>query len=260
MKDLTEGKPWGLLWRFTVPLLISILFQQMYTLADSVIAGNYIGETVEDGIRAVAAIGVSQPVIMLFIQIANGINAGCAVVISQLFGARENVKLKTAVSTSIIATALLAFSLTFAGILSCKPILRLLNTHQNVFGDAATYLNIYIAGLVFLFIYNVCNGIFTALGDSKTPLYFLMASSVGNVILNLIFVIPLHMGIAGLAWATFIAQGIAALLAAATLYFRIKRIETRHKGPVFSTRMLKTISKVALPTIAQLSFVSVGGL
>ncbi|MCL2055563.1 MAG: MATE family efflux transporter [Oscillospiraceae bacterium] len=259
-KNLTEGKPWSLIWRFTLPLLISVIFQQLYTIADSIVAGQFVGETVEDGIRAVAALGVSSPIIMLFIQVANGINAGCAVVISQLFGGGKHVKLKTAITTSIIATVILAAALTIVGFLTSKPLLRLMNTPENVYNDATVYLNIYIAGLIFLFVYNVCTGIFTAMGDSKTPLFFLMASSVANVLLNLVMVIPLQMGVAGLAWATFIAQGISALIVVAVLYFRVKGIKTRHRGPRFSTSMLKTINRVALPTIAQLSFVSVGGL
>lgn len=260
IKNLTEGKPSSILWRFTLPMLISIIFQQMYSMADSVIAGNFIGTTPMEGENALAAVGASFPVTMLFMQIANGINAGCAVIISQLFGAKEYIKLKTAVSTSIIATVVLSLLLTVIGFISCNPILKALNTPENIFKDSAAYLYIYIAGLIFLFLYNVCNGIFTALGDSKTPLFFLIASSIANIILDLIMVIPLKMGVEGVAWATFAAQGAASILSAISLISRIRKIDTRHKGPRFSISMLKKISSIAIPTILQQSFVSVGNL
>ncbi len=258
--DLTQGKPASLIWRFTLPMLISIVFQQMYNICDSIIAGNFVGSTPIEGELALAAVGASYPVTMLFIQIANGINAGCAVVISQLFGAKEYVRMKTAVSTSLIATMSLAALLTIIGLFLCGPIMTALNTQANIFDDSVLYLQIYIGGLVFLFLYNVCTGIFTALGDSKTPLIFLIASSVGNIILDLIMVIPLQMGVAGVAWATFIAQGASAVLAAATLFIRLKKLNTAHRCPKFSPHMLKTISRIAIPTICQQSFVSVGNL
>ncbi|MBP1549926.1 MAG: MATE family efflux transporter, partial [Oscillospiraceae bacterium] len=184
--DLTKGKPSSLIWRFTLPMLISIAFQQMYNICDSIIAGNFIGETAIEGELALAAVGASYPVTMLFIQIANGINGGCAVVISQLFGAKDFVRMKTAVSTSLIATLTLAAILSIAGFIFCEPIMNLLNTQSDIFSDSVLYLRIYIGGLVFLFLYNVCTGIFTALGDSKTPLIFLIISSVANIILDLI--------------------------------------------------------------------------
>ena len=258
--DLTQGKPSSLIWRFTLPMLISIIFQQMYNICDSIIAGNFIGTTPPEGELALAAVGASYPVTMLFIQIANGINSGCAVVISQLFGAKEYIRMKTAVSTSLITTLALAAILTAAGLFFSDPIMTALNTDAEIFTDSVLYLRIYIGGLIFLFLYNVCTGIFTALGDSKTPLIFLIASSVGNIILDLIMVIPLQMGVAGVAWATFIAQGASAVLAAFALFMRLRKITTPHRSPLYSPHMLKTISRIAIPTICQHSFVSVGNL
>lgn len=258
--DLTQGKASSLIWRFTLPMLISIAFQQMYNICDSIIAGNFVGTTPIEGELAIAAVGASYPVTMLFLQIANGINGGCAVVISQLFGAKEYTRMKTAVSTSLIATVILAAILTVIGLVLCEPIMTALNTQENIFDDSVLYLRIYIGGLVFLFLYNVCTGIFTALGDSKTPLIFLIISSVANIILDLVMVIPLQMGVAGVAWATFIAQGASAVLAAITLFIRLRKIETKHRSPKFSPHMLRTISRIAIPTICQQSFVSVGNL
>lgn len=252
--DLTKDQPNKIIWRFAMPMILSIIFQQMYNISDSVIAGKFIGQ------NALAAVGASFHVTMLFMQVANGANAGCAVIISQFFGAKKNLRIKAAVSTSIISSTVLSIILTVLGIVSCKPLLILLKTPQEVLKDSIVYLNIYFAGLFFVMLYNICNGIFTALGDSKTPLYFLIASSVGNVILNLIFVLVFKMGVAGLAWATFIAQGIAAVFSAISLHKRLSKIKIRHKYPLYSGKMLLKISYVAIPSIMQNSFVSVGNI
>ncbi len=258
--DLTVGKPSKILWRFTLPMLISIIFQQMYNMADSIIAGNFIGDTAIAKENSLAAVGASFAVTMLFVQIANGINAGCAVVISQLFGAKKYENMKTAVTTAIVSTAVIAIVMSVFGTLFCGNILRALNTPESIMIDAKIYLDIYMYGLLFLFIYNVCTGIFTALGDSKTPLVFLIASSVGNVLLNLYMVIVLDMGMAGIAWATFISQGISSILALIWLRKRLRAIKTESKPQFFSPKMLLTIGRISIPTIFQLSFVSVGNL
>lgn len=153
----------------------------------------------------------------------------------------------------------LAAVLSVIGVVSCGGMLGMLNTPDNIFADSKVYLNIYIAGLIFLFLYNICTGVFTALGDSRTPLYFLIASSVGNIILDLVFVIVFDMGVAGVAWATFIAQGISSLLAFTVMLKRIRRIKSG-KYKKFSFRMLRNISRIAVPSILQQSFVSVGNL
>lgn len=202
MKDLTSGKPRNVLWAFSIPMLISVMFQQIYNIADSMIAGKFAGED------ALAAVGASYPITMIFMAIAMGSNVGCSVIISQLFGGRKFKEMKTAITTTFTASAVLSLVLTILGLVFCHPLMRLIQTPDNIFGDAALYLNIYIVGLAFLFLYNICTGIFNALGDSKTPLYFLIGSSIGNIILDLVFVINFKMGVAGVAWATFIAQGI----------------------------------------------------
>ncbi len=258
--DLTVGNPMKILWKFTLPMLISIIFQQMYNLADSIIAGNFIGTTPIENENALAAVGASFSITMLFMNIAAGINAGCSVVISQLFGAKKFTSLKTAVSTALITTTVAALVLAVVGYFSCDGLLVLLKTPDAIMVDSAIYLNIYFFGLPFLFLYNACTGIFTALGDSRTPLVFLIASSIGNVILNIVFVIVFDMGIAGIAWATFIAQGISSIFAFIWLIKRVKSIKAEEKPMRYSFDMLKTICRISVPTIFQLSFVSVGNL
>lgn len=254
IKDLTDGNPQEILWKFSIPMFISVVFQQIYNIADSIIAGRFAGED------ALAAVGASYPITMIFMAIAIGSNIGCSVVISQLFGAQRYKEMKTAISTTLIASVILAIILTVAGLIGSKVLMIMINTPDNIFTDGALYLRIYIGGFLFLFLYNISTGIFTSLGDSKTPLYFLIGSSISNIILDLIFVIKLHLGVAGVAWATFIAQGIACVLALLTLKKRLMAVETTEKAPLFSKEMLKKVSRIAIPSILQQSFISIGNI
>ncbi|MEG1068574.1 MAG: MATE family efflux transporter [Ruthenibacterium sp.] len=251
--DMTQGSPAKILWRFTMPMLLSVVFQQLYNIADSVIAGRFIGES------ALAAVGASYPVTMIFMAVATGCNIGCSVVISQLFGAKNYPRMKTAISTSFISALILAALLTLGGFLTAAPILRQMTTPNDIFADSMIYLNIYVGGLFFLFLYNLCNGVFTALGDSKTPLCFLIASSLANIGMDIVFVVCFHMGVAGVAWATFLCQGVASVLAALALYRRLKTIQVA-SYPRFSKREFVRIAKIAVPSILQQSFISVGQL
>lgn len=252
--DLTTGKPGKILWAFSLPILCSSIFQQLYNMADSVIAGRFAGED------ALAAVGASFPITMIFMAVALGCSVGCSVVISQLFGGRLYTEMKTAVYTSFISIISLSVILTALALVFCNPLMTLLNTPQNIFPDSALYLRIYIFGLLFLFLYNTCTGVFTALGDSKTPLVLLVVSSVGNILLDLLFVITFHMGVSGVAWATFIAQGAASVLAFFVLLRRLKKVKTQDKPRAFSLPMLRRISIIAVPSILQQSFISVGNL
>ncbi len=252
--DFTQGNVERKLWAFSIPMLVSVMFQQIYNIADSMIAGRFAGED------ALAAVGASYPITMLFIAVAMGSNIGCSVVISQAFGARDYVRMKTAVTTAYIACAVLSVVLSVAGFLTSGPLLRMIQTPENIFADGQLYLNIYIGGVTFLFLYNICTGIFNAMGDSRTPLIFLIFSSVGNIILDLWFVIGFKAGVAGVAWATFIAQGASSLLSLLVLVLRLRQIPTEGKVPLFSGMMLRKIVVVAVPSILQQSFISVGNM
>lgn len=254
IKDLTVGKPRNVLWQFSIPMFISVIFQQLYNIADSVIAGKFAGED------ALAAVGASYPITMIFMAIAVGSNIGCSVVISQLFGAKAYGRMKTAILTTLLSSAVLSLVLTGAGLAGSAALMRLINTPENIFADGALYLRIYIGGFLFLFLYNIANGIFTSLGDSKTPLYFLIGSSLGNIVLDYVFVADFHWGVAGVAWATFLAQGVACVLALITVAARIRAIKTEDAVAAFDLDMLKRISSVAVPSILQQSFISVGNI
>lgn len=254
IKDLTAGSPKKVLWQFSIPMFVSVIFQQLYNIADSVIAGKFAGED------ALAAVGASYPITMIFMAIAVGSNIGCSVVISNLFGAKRYKEMKTAVSTTLIATFFISLILTVAGLIGTGALMRMIHTPENIFADGRLYLGIYIGGFLFLYLYNVATGIFSALGDSKTPLYFLIASSLGNIVLDYIFVAVLDWGVAGVAWATFIAQGIACILALFTMQRRLKMVETEEKAALFSREMLIKISRIAVPSILQQSFISIGNI
>lgn len=256
IKDLTEGNPSKTLWQFTMPMFVSVIFQQLYNIADSIIVGNFAAR----GEDALAAVGASYPITMIFMAIAMGCNVGCAVVISQLFGAKRYKEMKTAVSTTILASFTLSVILTVLGVLLSRTMLTMIRTPENILGDADVYLKIYIGGFVFLFLYNVATGIFTSLGDSKTPLYFLIGSSLSNIMLDWVFVAVCHWDVAGVAWATFICQGVACVLAMYTLQKRLKEVQCQEKPPIFSVHMLQRIAIFAIPSVLQQSFVSVGNI
>ena len=207
-----------------------------------------------------AAVGASYPITMIFMAIAVGSNIGCSVVISSLFGAKKYKEMKTAVSTTLLTAFLLSAVLTVLGLAGTRALMAMIQTPENIFDAGALYLGIYIGGFVFLFLYNVATGIFSALGDSKTPLYFLMASSIGNILLDYLFVAKYGWGVAGVAWATFIAQGIAGVLALLTMARRLSGLKTEGKAPLFSWQMLRRISLIAVPSIFQQSFISIGNI
>ena len=253
-KDLTVGKTDTVLWKFCLPLFGSIVFQQMYNIADSLVAGKFIGE------NALAAVGNSYEITLIFIAFAFGCNMGCSIIVSQLYGAKKYSRLKTAVSTSCISSGIVCGLLMLIGLLGCSPLLHIIHTPDNVFADSKLYLDIYVWGLPFVFFYNISTGIFSALGDSKTPFYFLAASSTANIAVDILFVKAFDMGVAGVAWATFICQGISCILAVITVLKRLNNIKADEKCPLFDWELEKKIAKIAIPSILQQSFISIGNI
>lgn len=253
-KDLTIGEPRAVLWKFCLPLFGSVIFQQLYNIADSLVAGKFVGEA------ALAAVGNSYEVTLIFIAIAFGCNIGCSVVTSQLFGAKKIKDMKTAVYTTLISSAVICAVLMICGFAFCTKLLTLINTPADIMADSGLYLDIYILGLPFLFYYNVSTGIFSALGDSRTPFWFLAVSSVSNIGVDIWFVKGFRMGVAGVAWATFLCQGISCILAVTFVLRRLSGIRTEEKAPFFSWRILGRIAGIAIPSMLQQSFVSVGNI
>lgn len=255
-KDLTVGDPQTVLWKFCIPLFGSIIFQQLYNIADSLVAGKFIGE------NALAAVGNSYEITLIFIAFAFGCNMGCSVVVSRLFGAKDYRAMKTAVYTACIFSGIVCIILMLIGIIGSVLLLELIHTPDEVFADSKLYLDIYAWGLPFVFFYNIATGIFSALGDSKTPFYFLAVSSTANIAVDIWFVRVFGMGVAGVAWATFLCQGVSCILAMIVVFRRLAKIKLkgREKTAIFDWGLLKQIVTIAVPSILQQSFISIGNI
>ena len=253
-RDLTVGDPSKVLRQFCLPLFGSVIFQQLYNLADSLVAGKFIGE------MALAAVGNSYEITLIFIAFAFGCNIGCSVIVSHFFGAKRYDTMKTAVSTAFITSAVICLILMLIGGFGGGALLELIHTPKEILADSKLYLDIYVLGLPFVFFYNLATGVFSAMGDSRTPFWFLAASSTSNIAVDILFVTAFKMGVAGVAWATFLCQGVSCVLAVAVVMRRLKRIEAPGKRVLFSMGMLKRFLTIAVPSILQQSFISIGNI
>lgn len=253
-KDLTVGNPEKVLWRFCLPLFGSIIFQQLYNLADSWVAGRFINED------ALAAIGNSYEITLIFIAFAFGCNIGCSVITSRFFGSKDYTRMKTSINTSLLSSAFFCVSLMLIGIFCGDELLLLINTPPQLYNASKTYLDIYVWGLPFVFFYNLSTGIFSALGDSKTPFCFLTASSLSNIAIDILFVKKFGLGVAGIAWATFLCQGVSCLLSVIVVLLRLRKITVTEKPRLFNRTLLKQFLTIAIPSILQQSFISIGNI
>ena len=254
MKDLTTGHPGRVLLGYTLPLFGSIIFQQLYNIADSFVAGRYIGT------QALAAVGNSYEITLIYIALAMGCNIGASVITADYFGRRRFGDVRTCVHTSLIFSAALGLMLTLLGALAAGWLLGIINTPAEVFADSKAYLDIYLLGYVFLILYNVSTGIFSALGDSRTPFWFLAVSSVSNIFVDILFVKGFGMGVEGVAWATFLCQSLSG---AAALLFVLRKVHTlprEGESRAFSLPILRRVLHVAVPSALQQSFISVGNI
>ncbi len=256
--DLLNGSPGKNLLLFALPMILGNLFQQFYNMADSMIVGNFVGED------ALAAVGASYALTNVFIMIAIGGGNGASVLTSQYLGAKNYGKMKTSISTALISFLVLSLLLGGFGFYYNGAILQRLNTPANIMDQAKLYLGIYFLGMPFLFMYNVLAAIFNAMGDSRTPLYLLIFSSVLNVVLDILSVTALGMGVDGVAIATVVAQGVSACISFGLLMrklkgYRSERAEQEHFA-FYDTQMLRGGTKVAVPSILQQSIVSIGML
>ena len=253
-KDLTVGKPSSVIWRYSLPLFGSIIFQQLYNIADSFVAGHYIGT------RALGAVGNSYEITLIYIAFAFGCNIGTSVVVARHFGSKNYKKVKTTITTSIIISLIIGILLTICGLFGATWLLELIQTDAEIFADSLKYLQIYLAGFIFLLIYNVATGIFSALGDSKTPFIFLAFSSIGNIFVDILFVKNFHMGIEGVAYATFLCQSIASIVSMIVIALRIKKLHIEEKAPLYTNDSAKELAHIAIPSILQQTFISLGNI
>ena len=249
---LIQEKPLKALLIFAFPMIIGNLFQQFYTMVDSVVVGRFVSE------HALAAVGASYSLTNVFISIAIGGGVGASVLTSRYFGSREYRKMKTSVTTAMLSFLMVSLILGGIGLFFGQEIMELLNTPENILEQATEYLNIYFLGLPFLFMYNILSAMFNALGRSKIPLYLLIFSSLFNIVLDVVFVREFHMGVAGVAWATLIAQGISAVVAFLLFVREMKQYQGEKGDTRFDKEEFSRMSRIALPSILQQSTVSIG--
>ena len=250
--DMLGDHPGRALLFFAIPMILGNLFQQLYNITDSVVVGQFVGE------QALAAVGASYAITNVFIAIAIGGGNGSAVVVSQFLGAGKIAKMKTAVFTTLINFLVIGICLGIFGIAFHETILRLVNTPEDIFADAALYLAIYFMGLPFLFMYNVQASIFNSLGDSNTPLRLLIFSSLLNIVLDLVFVIRFGMAVRGVAVATLIAQGISAVLSFFVLMRKLKGYKEEETYRYYDADMMVSMVRIAIPSTVQQSIVQLG--
>lgn len=247
---MIEGVIWKELLFFSIPLLLGNLFQQLYNAVDSIIVGKYIGA------QALAAVGSSAPIIHLLIGFFMGLSVGAGVVISRYFGAKKQEEMMQSIYTTLALAIISGIGLTFIGIALTPYILTWIGTPSDVMDNSILYLAIYFAGALGVMIYNMGSGILRALGDSKNPLYFLIISSVVNVILDIIFVIYMDLGIAGAGWATMISQCLSAVLTILLLMHTKQPYRITLKKIRFHKEILKEIIHIGLPSGMQNAVVS----
>ena len=248
---LTQESPFRALLIFSFPMMMGNLFQQFYTMTDSIIVGRFIGEA------ALAAVGASAALTAVFIAIAVGGGAGAMVITSNAFGRKDFTLVKESISTSLISFFILSVVLTAAGYAFSDRIMGLLNTPENIKSDAVLYLRIYFLGLPFLFMYNIISSVFNSLGKSRIPLFLLIFSSLLNIVLDIAAVTALGMGIAGAAWATLISQALSAVLSFIILTKTLKSMDGRRKR-LFSSSIFSSMTKIALPSIIQQTTINFG--
>ena len=250
--DMTTGNPVKLILLFSILLLIGNIFQQFYNMVDTIIVGRFIG------VEALAAVGTTSSMVFLVNGFVMGLTSGFAVLISQKYGAKDEVGVKEAVASSIILSIIATILVTFISVLSAKPLLTLMNTPSNIMKDASTYIIILYAGNIAIIFYNMMAAILRALGDSKTPLYFLIVSSVLNIILDLVLIINFKMGVAGAAYATVISQGVSAILCVIYTYKRYKILRLKKDDFKVKKKYYRKHLKVGIPMALQFSITSIG--
>ena len=250
--DMTTGNPVKLILLFSIPLLIGNIFQQFYSMVDTIIVGRFVG------VEALAAVGTTSSMVFLVNGFVMGLTSGFAVLISQKYGAKDEAGVKKAVASSITLSIIATIIVTFISVISAKPLLALMNTPSNIMKDASTYIIILYAGNVAIIFYNMMAAILRALGDSKTPLYFLIVSSVLNIILDLVLIINFKMGVAGAAYATVISQGVSALLCLIYTYKKYKILRLKKEDFKVKKKYYRKHLKIGIPMALQFSITAIG--
>ncbi len=250
--DMKKGSPTKLILNFAFPMLIGNIFQQVYNMVDSIVVGRFVGK------NALAAVGSSFSLMNFITLLIIGLCMGSSIVISQYFGAEDYEGLKRVVSTSFIFMFIFTVLLSILTFLFTKPLLMLIKTPAEILEDSTSYLQIVFAGLIFTFLYNASASLLRALGDSKTSLYFLIIASIINIVLDLVFVLNFKMGVAGVAYATVIAQAVASILSLIYAFSKVPILRMKKKEFVFDRTIFPVIAKYSFLTSIQQSIMSIG--
>lgn len=251
-KDMTTGNPVKLILLFSIPLLIGNIFQQFYSMVDTIIVGRFIG------VDALAAVGSTGSMSFLINGFVVGLTSGFAVLVSQKFGAKDEEGLKKATSSALVLSLIATIVITLISVLLAKPMLHLMNTPENIMADAYSYIVIIYAGTIATVVYNIISGILRALGDSKTPLYFLIVASILNIVLDIVFIVNFSMGVAGAAWATIISQGVSGILCIVYTYSKYKILRLKREDFKVKKRVYIKHLKIGIPMALQFSITAIG--
>ena len=251
-KDMTTGSPVKLILYFSIPLLIGNIFQQFYSMVDTIIVGRFLG------VDALAAVGSTGSLSFLIIGFVLGLTSGFSVLVSQRFGANDEEGIKKATGSAIILSFIFIVIITIVSLILAKPLLTLMKTPSNIINDAYSYIIVIFCGIFATFLYNVMASLLRALGDSKTPLYFLIVSSILNIILDLVFIVNFNMGVAGAAYATVISQAISGILCViyTSKKFPVLKLEKRHLK--YDKEYISQHIKIAVPMAVQFSIIAFG--
>lgn len=254
VQDLTKGKPVKLILLFTIPLLIGNIFQQFYSMADTIIVGRTIG------VDALAGVGATGSLSFLIIGFAQGLTAGLSVITAQRFGADDYDGVRKSVTTSLCICAVLTVALTVIAVLTARPLLVLLQTPENIIDDAYNYIIVIFWGIFASMLFNLLSNLVRALGDSRTPLLFLIVACVLNIALDFLFILAFRMGVAGAAWATVIAQVVSCVLCILYIARRIPLLRLCKKDWKIGASYIRTHCKVGLPMAFQTSIIAIGAM
>ncbi len=252
MTDMTKGNATKLILAFTVPILIGNLFQQLYSMVDTAIVGQFVG------VQALAAVGSTGGLIFLVQGFVNGLTHGFSVIVSQRYGANDEEGIKKATATSIYLSAIATVVLTIICVLGAKSILQLMNTPADIMDEASLYVIIFFGGLVATIVYNLLASLLRAFGDSKTPLYFLILASITNIVLDLILIINFKMGVAGAAIATVVSQGLSGFLCYLYMLKKFDILALKKEHFKYDPLLVKELMFVSLPMALQYSITAIG--
>lgn len=253
-REMTAGPALPLIFNFTMPLLLGNLLQQTYSLVDAAIVGKFLG------INALASVGASSSVIFLILGFCNGCSCGFGIPVAQKFGARDYSMMRRYVAVSIQISLVMSFAIALVMSLCCSGVLRIMQTPENIFDGAYAYLLVTFLGVPCTFLYNLLSSVIRALGDSKTPFWFLLFSTVLNVLLDLFCILLLDWGVAGAAIATFISQGISAVLCYVYMYRHFQILKGSSEERYFQAKLAGTLMYTGIPMGLQFSITAIGSI